>query len=163
MPNNIEEPCDGDDRSNIVPSKTSQVETLEERTKRVFALTDDERKELRYRHLSSLSFIMVMIVFGIPLWWCTTSTYRVAFRNFSPQQEITIPIDVVLACWNRSLVYSLERISASLSEEFRNLPPIERLNLNFITHLEKTVSICGDALHFYTCCFEGRFFKMRNT
>uniref|UniRef100_A0A914RRQ6 GPI mannosyltransferase 2 n=1 Tax=Parascaris equorum TaxID=6256 RepID=A0A914RRQ6_PAREQ len=32
-----------------------------------------------------------MIVFGVPLWWHTTSTYRIAFRNFAPEQHITIP------------------------------------------------------------------------
>uniref|UniRef100_A0A915BLE1 GPI transamidase component PIG-S n=1 Tax=Parascaris univalens TaxID=6257 RepID=A0A915BLE1_PARUN len=116
---------------------TAKEETLEERKKRVFALTNEERKELRYRQFSALSFIVVMIVFGVPLWWHTTSTYRIAFRNFAPEQHITIPIDVTLGYWDRSLEAAMNEISVSLLESLRSLPHIDHLSLNFSTHIEK--------------------------
>ncbi|VDK49249.1 unnamed protein product [Anisakis simplex] len=112
-------------------------ESIEERRKRVFKLTENERKEERYRHLSALSFIVVMIVFGIPLWWHTTSTYRVPFRNFKPQQKIILPVSISnydFTCWNCSSQSYLEPISDFLSSELQTLSQVDPLNLTFNIH-----------------------------
>lgn len=55
-------------------------------------LTAEERAELPFRRISALAFIVIMLIFGLPLWWQTTSTYRVSFRTFSSDQQITLPV-----------------------------------------------------------------------
>lgn len=55
-------------------------------------LTAKEHAELPFRRISALAFIVIMLIFGLPLWWQTTSTYRVPFRTFSSDQKITLPV-----------------------------------------------------------------------
>lgn len=55
-------------------------------------LTVEERAELPFRRISALTFIVIVLIFGLPLWWQTTSTHRVPFRTFSSDQEIVLPV-----------------------------------------------------------------------
>lgn len=112
-------------------------ENVEERIKRVFALTENERAELPYRRASALSFIVVMLLFGVPLWWHTTSTYRVSFRSFPSDQRIVIPVHIRVASWNRSSDSRLERVSLRLISTLQNLTNIELLDLLYDLHFQK--------------------------
>ncbi|VDN56286.1 unnamed protein product [Dracunculus medinensis] len=47
---------------------------------------------LPYRQLSAFSFVLIIIIFGIPLWWQTTSTYRAKFKNFPTELDIILPV-----------------------------------------------------------------------
>ncbi|VDO07011.1 unnamed protein product, partial [Brugia timori] len=77
---------------NVYPVHDFYQERKEERIRKLLMLTAEERAELPFRRISALTFIVIMLIFGLPLWWQTTSTYRVPFRTFPPNQQITLPV-----------------------------------------------------------------------
>lgn len=107
----------------------------EERIKKVFAYTAGEQVELLYRQISSLSFIVIILVFGIPLWWQTTSTYRVPFQVFPTDQQINLPIHITIASSHSSMKAHIDRTTTQLLNKLSDLPEIERLHMLFrISH-----------------------------
>ncbi|VDN28447.1 unnamed protein product [Gongylonema pulchrum] len=122
------------------PSATgaSSSSVREERMKTAFALTAEDRAELPIRRISAVSFIIVMLVFGVPLWWQTTSTYRVPFSVFSPHQQIILPVHITVACSFSSTKQYVERAAADLLRSLSELPKIDQLRLIFKLRYEDT-------------------------
>lgn len=106
------------------------METKEERKRKVFAYTAADLQELPYRQASAITFILIVLIFGIPLWWYTTSTYRVPFSNFPQNQAIIIPVNLKIGCLGCSNTAILN-VSSSLGEALMDLPRIEKLDLYY--------------------------------
>uniref|UniRef100_A0A0N5AUJ9 GPI transamidase component PIG-S n=1 Tax=Syphacia muris TaxID=451379 RepID=A0A0N5AUJ9_9BILA len=113
----------------------AQELSVEERRKRVFQLTASDSRELPYRQASSFIFILIILIFGIPLWWHTTSTYRVSFSNFSPNQRMKIPIFIKIGILRGIANSSFALAADSLVEVLEDLPRIERLDLAYSTEV----------------------------
>lgn len=112
-------------------------ESEAERIKRVLSLTDNEKNEMVYRRLSSLSFIIIVLVFGIPLWWQTTSTHRVPFRSFPPEQKVIIPVFVKIISKNPLLDLSKNFISL-IQDGLSEKADIDMLKLKFNIRFDQT-------------------------
>ncbi|KAL3982233.1 Phosphatidylinositol-glycan biosynthesis class S family protein [Acanthocheilonema viteae] len=117
--------------ANVYPAHSFHQEGKEERTRRVLMLTAEERAELPFRRISALTFIVIMLIFGLPLWWQTTSTYRVPFRTFSFDQQITLPVYISIASSYSSVKSHVGRAITLLLNELSGLPEIDRLHLVF--------------------------------
>uniref|UniRef100_A0AAF5PH84 Uncharacterized protein n=1 Tax=Wuchereria bancrofti TaxID=6293 RepID=A0AAF5PH84_WUCBA len=116
---------------NIYPSHGFYQERKEERIRKVLMLTAEERAELPFRRISALTFIVIMLIFGLPLWWQTTSTYRVSFRTFPPNQQITLPVYISIASSYSSMKSHVDRAIALLLNELSELPKIDQLRFIF--------------------------------
>lgn len=115
-------------------------EDITERRRRVFKLHEWDVEELKCRMISTLSFMVIVVLFGMPLWWHTTSTYRVPFRNFPEEQRIVMQISIVVACGSRPLDLEVEKASSHLMDALQNLSKIERLDFIFDLKLLKVSS-----------------------
>ncbi|VDK88552.1 unnamed protein product [Litomosoides sigmodontis] len=94
-------------------------------------LTVEESAELPFRRISALAFIVIVLIFGVPLWWQTTSTHRVPFRTFSSDQEITLPVYISIASSYSSMKSHVDSAITLLLNELSELPEIDRLNFIF--------------------------------
>ncbi|CAG9534148.1 unnamed protein product [Cercopithifilaria johnstoni] len=117
--------------ADVYPVHNFRQERKEERTRRVLMLTAEERAELPFRRISSLAFIVIMLIFGLPLWWQTTSTYRVPFRIFPSDQQIALPVYVSIASSYSSMKSHVGHAITILLNELSELPEIDRLHLVF--------------------------------
>uniref|UniRef100_A0A915PX87 GPI transamidase component PIG-S n=1 Tax=Setaria digitata TaxID=48799 RepID=A0A915PX87_9BILA len=129
---------------NVNPSNVA-YQGRKERIKKVLVLTDAERAELPFRRISALAFVVIMLIFGLPLWWQTTSTYRMPFRTFSVGQQITLPVYISIASSYSSMKSHVSRATALLMNSLSELPEIGRVRLIFKVNHEdmdewKTIS-----------------------
>ncbi|OZC07479.1 hypothetical protein X798_05535 [Onchocerca flexuosa] len=115
----------------VYPVHNLNQEKNEERTKRVLVLNAAERAELPSRRISAFAFIVIMLIFGLPLWWQTTSTYRVPFHTFSSDQQITLPVYISITSSHSSMKSHVDRAITLLMNELSELPEIDRLRLIF--------------------------------
>ncbi|VDN02852.1 unnamed protein product [Thelazia callipaeda] len=133
----------------------SLLEAKEERAERVLALTPREREELPYRRISALSFIAIMLIFGVPLWWQTTSTYRAPFHTFSVDDRILVPIHISVASSHSSLKFHVDRSMVLLLNNLYKLPEIDHIHFVYkwnhknVDYLEITPRTKGDKLDIF--------------
>lgn len=116
---------------NVYPVHDFYQERKEERIRKLLMLTAEERAELPFRRISALTFIVIMLIFGLPLWWQTTSTYRVPFRTFPPNQQITLPVYISIASSYSSMKSHVDRAIGLLLNELSKLPKIDQLRFIF--------------------------------
>ncbi|EFO28331.1 hypothetical protein LOAG_00150 [Loa loa] len=117
--------------ANVYPTHDFYEERKEERTRKVLMLTAEECAELPFRRISALAFIVIVLIFGLPLWWQTTSTYRAPFRTFSSDQQIVLPVYISIASSHSSMKSHIGRAITLLLNELSELPVIDRLRLIF--------------------------------
>lgn len=64
----------------------------------------------KIRTLARLSFVAVILVIGVPMWWKTTEVYRVSL----PYSEIEALTDTPIATQAKVFIYTWDRTRSSL-------------------------------------------------
>uniref|UniRef100_A0A1I7TDA3 GPI transamidase component PIG-S n=1 Tax=Caenorhabditis tropicalis TaxID=1561998 RepID=A0A1I7TDA3_9PELO len=73
------------------------------------------RSERTYKLAASMSFVVLVFLIGLPMWYYTTSTYRADFPTFPPNRSITVPVRVNFAVTSPKVSPDIKRIM----EEFK--------------------------------------------
>lgn len=73
------------------------------------------REELPYRRAAALTFIVIVLGMGAPLWYHTTRTYRAPFIVFPKSQKVSFNVQIHVAIIGASLEPQLNSICHNLS------------------------------------------------
>uniref|UniRef100_A0A914VDM8 GPI transamidase component PIG-S n=1 Tax=Plectus sambesii TaxID=2011161 RepID=A0A914VDM8_9BILA len=94
------------------------------------------QKELPYRMMASAAFILVMIVFGLPLWWNTTKVHRASLPHARmldlSSRQLRIPVLIRIAYPPAIDEKWVTTVAEVLYGDLQDLQVHEKLKLDFV-------------------------------
>lgn len=98
------------------------------------------RLERPYKLAASFSFIILVFLIGVPMWYYTTSTYRADFPTFHSNRSITVPVRVNIAVTSSELIRDIEHFMKDLEINLTIKEVVLPLKFEWTTHFvgEKT-------------------------
>lgn len=93
------------------------------------------RSERPYKLAASLSFIVLVFLIGMPMWYLTTSTYRAPFSTFSSNRSIIVPVRINFAITADSLTQDVKKVMSELELNMTTKEVVAPLSFKWTTRL----------------------------
>ncbi|EGT37906.1 hypothetical protein CAEBREN_06970 [Caenorhabditis brenneri] len=91
------------------------------------------RSERPYKLLASFSFVILVFLIGMPMWYYTTSTYRAPFPTFSANRSVTVPIRVNVAIASSQITVDMEQLLSEIKQNMTTKEVVFPLKFDWTT------------------------------